>query len=212
MDCARAIGVAINDKFALIPGERLGNKGLYVYTDRSAFFLPLGTPHIEDSDAHEFFLRTNVSNIGTIYFMFREKRPGSKSNIQFAIGYQTTTPSEKALGNYRVTPAYDSLDDHSRDVLSKRLKKKVVTVKDFIDKKNAFSTPGEARAAFERDRVIYRARLERCILEGDRELTLAVSEEVQKLESSFPGITIWEMQIGARPPAGQAREDVSGIF
>lgn len=212
MDCARAIGVAINEKFAVIPGERSGDKGLFVYTDRSAFFLPLGAPQIENREAHEFFLRTNISGVGDIFLSFREKRPGSKSNIQAGIGYQTTPPPKKDLDNYRVTPANDSLGDQARVVLSKRLKEKIATVKDFIDDKNSFGTPREAKVAFEKDRVIYRARLETCRLEGDRDLKLVVAEEVQKLESGFPGITIWEMQIGGRSPTGQARQKVSGIY
>ena len=64
MDCARAIGLAIDDKFAVIPGEGSGNKGLFVYTDRSAFFLPLGAPRFEDSQAHEFFLHLRSLEYG----------------------------------------------------------------------------------------------------------------------------------------------------
>ena len=205
MDCARAMGVAINDKFTIIPGEQLGDRGLYVYTDRSAFFLPLGAPHVEDSEAREFFLRTNVSDVGDIFLIFREKKPEGKSDIQTAIGYQTTTPSKNVLGDYRVTPANDSVGDHARDVFSKRLREKVATVKYFIDNKNSYSSPGEAKVAFEVDRVIYRARLDRCRLKGDRDLTFVVSEEAQKLESGFPGITIWEKQIGGKSPTAQAR-------
>jgi hypothetical protein len=198
MDCARAIGVAINEKFAIIPGERFGDKGLYVFTDRNAFFLPLGTPRIEDGEAREYFLRTNLANVGDIFLSFRERKPGSKADIQTAIGYQTSTPSKNVLGDYRVTPANDSPGEQARDVLSKRLKEKVATVKYFIDNKNSYSTPHEAKVAFETDRVVYRARLERCRLEGDRDLTYVVSEEAQKLESGLPGVTIWEKQISGR--------------
>ncbi len=205
MDCARGIGVAINGRFAILPGERFGDQGLYVYTDRGAFFLPLGAPQAEDGEAQEFFLRTNVSNVGNILLNFREKKPGSKSNIQPAISYQTTTPSTSIPGNYRVTPANDSLDDRARDLLSQRLREKVASIKDFIDDKNRYSTPAEAKVAFEKDRVIYLAKLERCRIEGDRKLNSVVAKEVQKLKSGFPGITIWEKEIGGRLSARLAR-------
>ncbi len=212
MDCARAIGVAINEKFAILPGEQSGHKGLYVYTDRSAFFLPLGAPRIEDSEAHEFFLRTNISSVGDLFLVFRERKPGSKSNIQSAIGYQTTTPSKRYLDSYRVTPAIASIGDRSKEALRRRLKEKIAAVKDFIDDKNSFSNPGEAKIAFEKDRMTYQAKLESCRLEGDRDLKLVVSEELQKLESGFPGTTIWEIQIGGRPPPVGASKKVSAIY
>ena len=212
MECARALGVAINDKFSVIPGERSGDKGLFVYTDRSAFFLPLGAPHTEDGDAQEFFLRTNIASVGDIFLVFRARKPGSKSNIQSAIGYQTTPPPKADLNNYRVTPASAAIGSQAKYVLSKRLKEKIATVKDFIDDKNSFSTPGEAKLAFEKDRVIYRAKLKACYLEEDRDLKLAVLEEVQKLETGFPGITIWEKHVGGKPPAAQTGKTVSGIY
>jgi hypothetical protein len=211
MDCARAMGVAINEKFAVIPGEQSGDKGLFLYTDRSAFFLPRGAPRIDDGEAYEYFLRTNISGVGDIFLVLREKKPGSHSSSQPAIGYQTTLP-QKDLDNYRVAPAMYSPGDHARKALSKRLKEKIATVKDYIDDKNSFSSPGEAKVAFEKDRVIYRAKLETCRLEGDRDLKLVVSEELQKLESGFPGTTIWEIQIGGRPPSVGASKKVSGIY
>jgi len=211
MACARAIGVAINDKFAVIPGERAGLKGLFVYTDRSASFLPLGAPGFEDSDAHGFMLRTNIAGVGEIFLVFREKRPGSDSNVQSAIGYQTSPPPKEHLANYRVTPASDLTREQAQAVLSKRLKEKIVTVKDFIDDKNSLSTPEQAKVAFERDRIVYRAKLETCRLEQDRDLKFAVAEEVQKLDSGFPGATVWEKQIGGRPSAGYAARRAAGI-
>ena len=212
MDCARAIGLAIDDKFAVIPGEGSGNKGLFVYTDRSAFFLPLGAPRFEDSQAHEFFLRTNISGVGDIFLSFREKKQGSRSDIQPVIGYQTTPPPNKDLDNYRVTTANDSLGDRARIVISKRLKEKIATIKSFIDDKNSFGTPGEAKVAFEKDRVVYRAKLERCRLDGDPDLKLVASEETKKLESGFPGVTIWEIQIDGKSPIRPARQKVSAIY
>ena len=205
MECARGIGVAIHERFAILPGERLGEPGLYVYTDRSAFFLRLGAPDAEDGEAQEFFLRTNVSNVGDILLNFREKKPGSKSNIQPAISYQTTTPSAHISRNYRVTPAHDSLDERARDLLRKSLREKVATIKNFLDDKNRYSTPAEAKVAFEKDRVIYLAKLKRCRIEGDRRLNSVVAEEVQKLESGFPGVTIWEKEISGRLSASLAR-------
>jgi hypothetical protein len=211
MGCARAMGVAINEKFAIIPGEQSGDKGLFVYTDQGVFFLPRGAPQIEDAEAHEFFLRTKISRVGEIFLVFREKKRSGDADNHSSIGYQTTPPNKDAH-NYRATPAIDSPGDQARRILSKRLKEKVAGVKDFIDEKNSFSTPGEAKAAFEKDRVIYRAKLETCRLEGDRDLRSLVSEEVQKLESGFPGATIWELQIGGKPPNIQSRNKVSGIY
>lgn len=211
MNCARAMGVAINEKFAVIPGEQSGDKGLFVYTDRSAYFLPRGAPRIESAEANEYFLRTNLSGVGEVFLDVREGKPGSRSSGQSAIGYQTTLP-KKDPGNYRAVAATASLGDQARKALSKRLKEKIATVKDFIDDKNSFSTPGEARVAFEKDRGIYRVKLQACRLEGDGDLKLVVSEELQKLESGFPGTTIWEIQIGGRPPPVGASKKVSGIY
>jgi hypothetical protein len=205
MDCARSIGVAINDRFAILPGERFGDEGLYVYTDRSAFFLPLGAPDAENGDAQEFFLRTNVSNVGDILLNFRNRRPGSKSNIQPGISYETTTASTSVPGNYRVTPVNDALDDRSRDLLRQRLRGKIATIKNFIDDKNRYSTPAEAKVAFEKDRAIYLAKLERCRIEGDRKLNSVVAEEARKLESGLPGTTIWDKEIDGRLSASLGR-------
>lgn len=211
MNCARAMGVAISEKFAVIPGEQSGDKGLFVYTDRSVYFLPRGAPRIEHAQANEYFLWTNISGVGEVFFDVRETKAGSRSGGQSAIGYQTTLP-KKDPGNYRAVAATASLGDQARKALSKRLKERIAAVKEFIDDKNSFSAPGEARLAFERDRQVYRAKLETCRLEADRDLMLVVAEELQKLESGFPGTTIWEIQIGGRPPPVGASKKVSGIY
>ena len=199
MACARSIGVAIHERFAVIPGERSGDRGLYVYTDRSAYFLPLGNPHTEDGEAYEYFLRTTVTPVGDIYLDYRDKKPGSRSNILPGIGYQMTAPSQRMAGMYRVARASDSLDERAIDVLRQRLKERLSGIKDFIDSKNSYSTPLDAKLAFEKDRVVYRDKIARCRIEGDRELNAAVTEEAQKLDSGYPGLTVWEKQIGARP-------------
>ena len=205
MDCARSIGVAINDRFVVLPGERFGHRGLYVYTARSAYFLPLGAPHVEDGKAQEFLLKVSIPNVGDILLNFRDKKPASESSIQPAISYQITTPTTSIPANYRVTPATESLDDRARDLLRQRLREKVATIKDFIDDKNRYNTPADAKAAFEKDRVIYMSKLAQCRIKDDRELNSVVAEEVTKLESGFPGITIWEKQISDRLSVSLAR-------
>lgn len=198
MACARSIGVAINEHFAVIPGERSGDRGLYVYTDRSAFFLPLGKPQAEDGEAREYFLRTTVSPVGDLYLDYRDKKPGSKSNILPGIGYQMTAPPQRMAGMYRHARASDSLDERAIDVLRQRLKERLSGIKDFIDSKNSYSTPLDAKMAFEKDRIVYRDKIARCRIEGDRELNAVVAEEAQKLDTGYPGVTVWEKQIGAR--------------
>jgi len=74
--------------------------------------------------------------------------------------------------------------------------------KDFIDDKNRYSTPAAARLAFDEDRVAYLAKLELCRIEADRDLTIVVDEAAQKLKAGFPGVTIWERQVQARPVFG----------
>ena len=147
--------------------------------------------------------------VGDVFFNFREAKPANKSKALTAIGYQTTPPGNNDLGNYRVTPATGSFGDRARDVMSAKLQEKIATIKDFIDNKNAFSTPEDATVAFENDRVIYRAKLERCRVEGDRGLKFIVSEEIHKLESGFPGATIWETQIDGRQAPGNIRKNRS---
>lgn len=197
MNCARGLGVAIDNRFVVLAGERSGERGLYVYTDQNAYFLPLGAPDAVDGEAQEFFLSTRVSNVGDLLLDFRDKKPGSKSNIQPGISYQTPGAASGIPGNYRATPAYDSLDEHATNLLRQRLSEKVGTIRNFIDDKNRYSTPADARRAYARDRVIYLAKLERCRIEGDRKLNSAVADEMQKLESGLPGITIWEKEVGA---------------
>ena len=212
MDCARAVGQAINDKFAVIPGEASGHKGLFIYTDRDASFVPLGAPRIEDGRAYEYFLRTSISGVGDIYLNFREAKPGAKSDVQSGIGYQTTRPPTNLLDNYRAAPADYTLVERAKTVISKRLKARIATIKDFIDEKNSYATPEDAKRAFEKDRALYRTKLKNCVLEGDPDLNFAVSEEIQKLDSGFPGTTIWEIQIGGRPPAHQVRQTISANY
>lgn len=205
MDCARSIGVAINDRFAILPAERSGDQGLYVYTNRSAFFLPLGAPGAENGEAQEFFLRANISSVGDILLVFRNRKPGSKSNVLTGISYQTANPSAVINGRYRFTPANDVLDDGAIEILRRRLGEKIASIKDFIDEKNRFSTPADAKVAFEKDRMIYLAKLDRCRIKGDRKLNSVVAEEVQKLESGLPGITIWDKEIVGRLSPSLAR-------
>lgn len=187
--------MAISDRFAIVPAERLGHQGLYLYTDRSAFFLPLGAPGAEKGEAQEFFLRARISNVGDVLLTFRNKKPGSESNILPGISYETTTPSAIVSGKYRVTPANDVPDDVATEVLRRRLGERIATIKAFIDEKNRYSTPADAKRAFERDRVTYLAKLERCRIKGDRKLNSVVADEVQKLESGLPGGTIWDKEI-----------------
>jgi len=212
MGCARALGLAINDKFAVIPGEGSGAKGLFIYTDQNASFVPLGAPRIEDGQAYEYFVRTSISGVGDVYLNFREARPGAKSDVQSGIGYQTTRPPINMLDNYRAAPADYSLADRAKTIISKRLKARIETIKDFIDEKNSYAAPQDAKLAFEKDRAIYRTKLKNCVLEGDADLNFAVSEEIQKLDSGFPGTTIWEIQIGGRPPAHQVRQTISANY
>ncbi|MBM3346980.1 MAG: hypothetical protein FJY55_10885 [Betaproteobacteria bacterium] len=198
MDCARELGVAINDKFAILPGERAGGRGLYVFTDHGAHFLPLGAPQAEDGEAQEFLLKGDLSGLGELFVIFREKKPGSRSNIPPGIGYETSAPSRSAAARYRETTASESLDDRARSALRQRLKDRIAIIKEFIDNKNRYSSPAEAQLAFERDRSVYLGKLARCRIAGDRELNMVVAEEVQRLETGFPGLTVWEKQIGAR--------------
>lgn len=197
MNCARGLGVAIDNQFVILAGERFGDRGLYLYTDQGAFFLPLGAPDAEDGKAQEFFLRAKISNVGDILLDFREKKPGSESNVEPGISYQWMTSATSGAGKYRATAAYASFDDQARKLLRQRLGEKVATIKNFIDDKNHYSTPADAKLTYENDRAIYLAKLGRCRFEGDRMLNSAVAEEAQKLESGFPGITIWEKEVGA---------------
>jgi hypothetical protein len=201
MACARAMGVTISDQFAVLPGESAGNKGLFVYTDRDTYFLSLGVPRSDDGETREYFIRSSLSNVGEIFLIFRENK---NSRVPSTIGYQRTPPSTRDQDVYRLTPANDFAGGQANDAMSRRLREKIATVKDFIDDKNSFSTPTEAKVAFEKDRKIYLAKLENCRIEDDRSLNRVVTEEIQKLETGFPGITIWEKQIGGRYRSAQA--------
>src|SRR5512141_2671024 len=64
LHCARGLGMAIDNRFVVLTGERSGDRGLYVYTDQGAFFLPLGAPASDNGEAQEFFLRTSISSAG----------------------------------------------------------------------------------------------------------------------------------------------------
>lgn len=197
MNCARGLGVAFDNSFVVLPGERYGDRGLYVYTDQGAHFLPLGAPDAENGEAQEYFLRTHVSNVGEILLNYRGKKPGSKSNIQPGISYQTMGPAAAAPGNHRATPARHSPDEQAANLLRLRLREKIATIKNFIDDKNRYSTPVEAKRMFEQDRQVYLAKLERCRIADDRKLNIAVAEEMEKLKSGLPGITIWEKEVAS---------------
>jgi hypothetical protein len=197
MDCARALGVAIHEKFAILAGTRSGADGLYVYTDESAYFVALGNPDARDRGAQDFLLHTNVSSVGDLFLRFRDRAPGSSVNVQPGVSYETREPSSSAGGSsYRPTPAIDVPDSRAREVLSRALREKVTKIKVLIDEKNYVLVPARAQAAFEKDRGIYLAKLEQCRIDGDRQLNFAVEEEVEKLRFGFPGVTLWERQVG----------------
>src|SRR4051812_39183786 len=59
MECARSMSVAVSEQFAVLPGERFGGRGVYVYTDRGAYFVPFGAPVAQDALIREFLLRTH---------------------------------------------------------------------------------------------------------------------------------------------------------
>jgi len=195
MDCARSMRVAINEQFAVLPGERPGGRGVYVYTDRSVSFVPFGMPHVQEGDIQEFLLRTRVPGVGELFLSVREGKPGSKSRVPPGVSYETGSIPEA----YPETPALMVIDGRARAVLSQVLKKRVSAIKDFIDDKNRYSTPIEAQRAFERDRAVYLEKLERCRVEGDPDLHAAVNDEVLKLKRGHPGATVWEREITARP-------------
>ena len=165
-------------------------------TVMNAFFLPLGVPYANSGDVQKYSLKSSVSSIGDLFIDFRDGKTGNPSKVQAWIGYQTVTPSKSILGNYRATSAIVVLDDSAKIILRQRLRQRVATIKDFIDDKNRYSAPVEAKAAFEKDRAIYLGKIESCRLEGDPDLTLVVDEEAEKLKAGFPGITVWEKQIG----------------
>jgi len=196
LDCARALGVAINEKFAILPGTRSGASGLYVYTDESAYFVPLGAPNTQDGASQDFLLHTNVSRVGDLFLRFRDRTPGGSVNVPAGISYETREPSSAAGGSFRQTLAVDSPDDRARDILSRTLREKVSKIKLLIDEKNYVMTPAQALAAFNKDRVVYLAKLELCRIDADRYLVFAVEEEVEKLRFGFPAPTMWETKIG----------------
>lgn len=200
MSCARALGTAMNERFTVVPGSRGADKGLFLYTDQNAFFLPLGQPQDEDDIGFNFFLKTSISNVGDIFLFFREKKPGVKTNNPSEIGYETKTPPAHIRSAYRTTPAVLSQGDYALDVFSRAIREKVMRVKYFIDGKNYFSTPREAKLAFEQDRANFMFKLAHCSLEGDRDLSRTVAEEMNKLETGLPPVTVWEKQIGNKAP------------
>jgi hypothetical protein len=195
-DCARAMGVAINDKLAVIPGELAGDRGLYIYTERRAYFLPLGAPHARQDEADEFFVRTSIATVGDVFLVFRDRTPGSSSKIQPGVGYNSVAPGGQAT--YRFTAARLSDGEQAIDPLRVKLKERIVAVTRFLNDKHRYSPPSEAKNGFDADRTLYLARLDRCRFDGDLALTLAVDEEVKKLSPGFTGVTIWEKQVGRR--------------
>ncbi len=199
MDCARSIGVAINSRFAVMPGDRNGARGLYVYTDRGAFFLALGAPQGEDGEANEFFVRTSVAPVGDMYLDYRDRKPGSRANIQPAIGYLTGKPIPAAQSRYREVEAASVPDYRAWDALRSRLRERIGAMRNFIDDKNRYSAPAEARMAYELDRIVYSDKLQACRIPGERDINTAVAEELQKLNTGIPGVTVWEKQIGSTP-------------
>jgi hypothetical protein len=207
MNCARAIGVSQSDKFAVIAGERPAGKGIYIFTDSNAYFLALGAPHVESAEMREFFFRfrRTASESEEIYLSFQERKAGSQSQVRESVAYQMTPPAEYRLNLYRNVALIDALDGRAIQSLSQRLRERVGRIKSFIDDKNSFSTPLEASVAFYRDRNIYRTKLEHCRIDGDRELQLAVADEMQKLANGFPGPTIWELQIDGKSQSAKAR-------
>lgn len=196
LDCARAVGVAINNQLAVVPGEREGSKGLYLYTDRRAYFLQLGAPDARNDDADEYFLRTSIANVGDVFLVFRDRTPGSGSRTQPGIGFQSALPAKERPDAYRYTAARVSEVEPAIVPLRDKLKERIVAVTRFLNEKHRYSPPAEAKSGFESDLPLYRARLERCSVEGDRSLLLAVDEELKKLSAGFTGATIWEKQIG----------------
>jgi hypothetical protein len=203
MTCARALGTAMNDRFTVVPGGRGNEKGLFLYTDRNAFFLPLGSPHDENEVGFDFFLKTSITSIGDVFLVFREKKPGVKTNNPSEIGYDTMAPPAHLRNAYRPTPALLSHGEYPLEVLSRALREKVIRVKYFIDGKNYYSPPREAKLAFEQDRTNYLLKLSYCTLEGDRDLSRSVAEEMQKLQTGLPPVTIWEKQINGKSASGK---------
>ncbi len=198
LSCARALGATIHEKFAILPGARSGTNGLYVYMQDRALFLPLGEADAEDRDAQEFFVKTRLASVGDVFLNFREGKPGSRVKFQPGISYEIDQPMKVPSWLYRSTLAVEAADRRAWEVLSRKLREKVSAIKLMIDEKNRYSTPAEAKAAFERDRVIYLDKLAQCHINSDWELRSVVQEEEDKLKYGFPGATIWEREIGQR--------------
>lgn len=197
MSCARALGVAIHERFTILPADR-GANGLYLYTDSGAVFLPLGTPDGGDAQGQEFFVRMRLASVGEVFLDFRQPRPDSRVRVQPGISYEIASPSQRPANAYRSLPAIDSTDGRAADVISRKLRERAAQVKLSIDEKNRYSTPADAQAQFERDRVLYLARLEQCRVDGDNELRVIVEEEMDKLRYGLRAPTIWEREVGQR--------------
>ena len=172
---------------------------------------------LEPSQAFEVSARADADavlvtyHIQEGYYLYRHRLSFASATPGIQIGQisfpASLTHHDEYFGDqdiYRLTPANDFPGEQAKDAISRRLREKVATVKDFIDDKNSFSTPQEAKVAFEKDRTIYLAKLEQCRIEDDHVLNRVVAEEIQKLETGFPGITIWEKQIGGRYRSAQA--------
>lgn len=195
MDCARSMSVAVSEQFAVLPGERVGGRGVYVYTDSNVYFVPFGAPAAQDADMREYLLRTSLTSVGEVMLSVREARAGGKAGTQPGVSFQT----ENIPGTLAFSPAFVVLDDRAREALSQLLRTRIAGIKDFIDDKNRYSTPAEAQKAFDRDRVLFADKLERCRMDGDPGLAAAVAEEAQKLKYGYPGLTVWEKQVKVRP-------------
>lgn len=203
LDCARATGASVNDRFAVVSSEGAGEKGLFLFTERAAYFLPLGAPDVSDRDASEFLLRTNLAPVGEVFLVFRDRASGDRGIAQQAIGVSLLAPPSGLPERYRYTPALDALGEHALDAMRRKLVDKISRVHDFLTEKHRFSPPAEARAAFATDREEYLARLARCRSTGDPALEAAVAVEERRLAHGFTSATIWERQVG-RPLVDRA--------
>ena len=183
IDCSNGVGaLSLKDRVVLVPANRSGKKGFYIYTDKSAYFYPLGKAQDGNNQFNWYYFQLSVPGRQDIFFTYSDPKDGVGGGPGLGIEGQSK-PADALVGKYVKIGGNDALDDASRSAFSASLQTSVQLVTqrylDEVRYSQIMHRPAPDKSRYER-------ALGACKFDGDKNLRDIVVAESEKLSRANP--------------------------
>ncbi len=178
IDCFNGVGILkLRDRVVLVPANRSGEKGFYIYTDKSAYFYPLGKAQGGSREYNAYYFQLTVPGMQDIFFTYSDPKDGVGGGPGLGVQVQSK-PANALVGKYVKIGGNDALDDASRSAFSASLQTSVQLVTQrYLDKVQDNKMEGRPAP----DKSSYERVLNACKFHGDKNLRDIVVAESEKL-------------------------------